>query len=124
MTKYYAIYDKIKNKLHEDRFHIYAENNTIPINENELCFVELSSNLVNILVHCDPDHDINLANVSYNLTTSTWTEGIFDTVHIDPLKAIFDKKAELIAKTQKKFQVTYYNSTEVTTSYIDPHTLE
>ena len=122
MTKYYTIYDKIKNKLHEDRFHIYAENNTIPINEDELCFVELSSNLVNILVHCnDPDHDINLVNVSYNLTTSTWTEGIFDTVHIDPLKAIFDKKAELIAKTQKKLLVADLSPSATTlfTNYLN-----
>jgi hypothetical protein len=105
MTKYYTIYDKTKDKLHEGRFHIYAENNILPINEDELCYVELSSNLVNILVHNDPDHWIYMANVSYDLTTSTWTEGIRDTIHIDPLKAIFDKKNELIAKTQKKLLV-------------------
>ena len=72
-------------------------------------------------MHCDPDHDINLANVSYNLTTSTWTEGIFDTVHIDPLKAIFDKKAELIAKTQKKLLVVDLSPSATTlfTNYLN-----
>jgi hypothetical protein len=109
------------SKLHENRFHIYSENDRIPINEDELMYVPLNANLVSIMVTKQDITRHPAANISYDIANSKWNESYIETPPVDHNEEIIRIKNELIAETQIKLRVPDLsaNANTALTSYLN-----
>jgi hypothetical protein len=122
MANYYAIVEKSDNKLHEKRFHIYTDGpeikqnaseginfnipSLIPINQEELFYAKLNSNLINILITGEDDtRFVDTANLTFNTATNEWIEFYKTPIIPDPVEDNNKIKNDLISLTQLKLRV-------------------